>query len=138
MLAERRDEGECEERRDREAHPGSEQVPISRGDGVRHAASSQAVHPGQDRRQATHVQDGPKAEHPEAEGPERDAVTERERTAGRTGRRQLDGDQGGRATKDEERPREMDDEEPRDGGGRTSRRISRQLLLRRRPRPRGA
>jgi len=138
MLAERRDEGECEERRDREAHGGGEQVPVSRGDRIRHAASSQAIHPGQDRRQATHVQDRREAEDPEAEGPERDTVAERERAAGRTRRRQLDGNQGGGAAKDEERPGEMDDEEPRDGGGRTSRPISRQRRLRRQPRPRGA
>ena len=92
MLAERRDEGECEERRDREAHCSGEQVPVSRGDRVRHATSSQAIHPAKDRRQATHVQHGPKAEDAEGEGPERDTVAERERAAGGTGRRQLDGD----------------------------------------------
>ena len=138
MLAERRDEGECEEGRDRKAHRGGQQVPVSRSNRVRHTAASQAIHPGQDRGQATHIQDGPKAEDPEAEGPQRDAVAERERSARRTGRGQLDGDQRGGTPNDEERPGEMDDEEPRDGDGPTSRRISRQLRLRRRPRPRGA
>jgi hypothetical protein len=138
MLAERRDEGEREERRDREAHRSGEQVPVSRGDRVREAASPQAIHPGQDRRQAAHIQGRPEPQDPQAEGPQRDTVAERERSAGRAGRRQLDGDQRGGAPKDDPRPGQMDDEEPRDGGGRTSRRISRQLLRRRQPRPRGA
>lgn len=74
MLAEGRDESECEEGRGQEPYEGDEQVPVAGGDGVSKAAAAQAVHPGEHSGESDDVQRRTQADHGQDEGPNADAV----------------------------------------------------------------
>ena len=102
MLAERREEGECEQGCDRQANQRGQEVPVSSRDAVRQPPPAQAAHPGQDRRQDEHVEGGRETQDAEREGTCLHAIPQCKRAAGRTGRGELQRDEGDRNGSDQQ------------------------------------
>lgn len=113
MLAEGGNERERQQGRDRQPDRRGEQVPVAGRACIGQAAAAQAADPGQDRREARHVEQGCQPQHPYRERA-KGAVAEGERSTGGTGSGQLRGNQGGNDEQDERRPGEVSKERPGD------------------------
>src|SRR6476620_2746835 len=88
MLAKRRDEGEGEEERNRDAEDRGDDVPLARGRRIPDPSPPQSPHPAHDGAQTNHVQDRAQPRHRRRDGSQ-GALAKGERAAGWTGRTKL-------------------------------------------------
>ena len=112
ILAKGRYEREGEEWRDQQAEPADQQVPVSRGALVGHAAAAEAGGPPANGRQAGHVQERRQADHADGERAHPRAVAEGEDATRRARCGKLEADDERGSADDDRRPGQVGEERP--------------------------
>src|SRR5918995_3557804 len=112
ILAKGRNKREGQQGRDQEPDATGQQVPVAGGGRVGQAAAAKPGRPPSHRRQPDDIEEGGGADHADGERPHVLAVTEGERTAGRTGCPELEADEERGAGEDGRRPAQVGEERP--------------------------